>query len=73
MSDSNFSHSEIRLLFSLRSHCYSAKMNFRNMNREDLTCSFKCNENETQLHFFENCQPLKTNVKLNDIYGTASQ
>ena len=45
-----FSLKEKQLLFSLRSHCYKAKINFRKMNRGDLKCSLKCNSDETQLH-----------------------
>ena len=58
---------------------WTAKMNFRKMNKGDLKCIFKCDENETQYHIFENCQPLRTklnlntNVKLEGIYGTVSQ
>ena len=49
------------------------------MNKGDLKCSFNCDENETQVHVFENCQPikkklnLKTSVKLDSIYGTVSE
>ena len=79
MSNSDFSHSEVKLLYALRSNCYPAKMNFRKMNRGNLKCIFKCDQNETQSHIFENCQPLRTklnlntNVKLEYIYGTVSQ
>ena len=61
MSDGNFNYSEIKLLYSLRSNCYPAKINFQKMNKGNLKCIFKCNENETQLHIFENCQPIKKN------------
>ena len=79
MSNSDFSHSEVQLLYALRSNCYPAKMNFRKMNRGNLKCIFKCDQNETQSHIFEKCQPLRTklnlntNVKLEYIYGTVSQ
>ena len=79
LADINFSNNEIKLLFSLRSNCYSVKMNFRKMNKGDLKCSFNCDENETQVHVFENCQPikkklnLKTSVKLDSIYGTVAE
>ena len=79
LTDINFSNNEIKLLFSLRSNCYSVKMNFRKINKGDLKCSFNCDENETQVHVFENCQPikkklnLKTSVKLDIIYGTVSE
>ena len=79
LTDINFSNNEIKLLFSLRSNCYSVKMNFRKMNKGDLKCSFNCDENETQVHVFETCQPikkklnLKTSVKLDSIYGTVAE
>ena len=49
MSNSDFSHSEVKLLYALRSNCYPAKMNFRKMNRGNLKCIFKCDQNETKL------------------------
>ena len=79
LTDSSFSHNEIKLLFSLRSNCYPVKMNFRKMNKWDLKCSFKCDEFETQVHVFENCEPIKkklnfsTSVKLECIFGTVSE
>ena len=79
MVNNSFSHNEIKLLFSLRSNCYAAKMNFKKMNKGNLKCIFNCDNNETQLHIFENCQPIKnklnfnTNVKLSSIYGTVSE
>ena len=47
-----FSVEEKRLLFSLRSMCYPAKMNFQKMNKGNLKCSFQCNQDETQIHIF---------------------
>ena len=40
MTDSSFTHNEIKLLFSLRSNCYPAKMNFKKMHKGDLKCFF---------------------------------
>ena len=74
-----FSVKQIRLLFSLRSSCYSAKMNFPKMNRGNLKCIFLCDQQETQIHIFEECQPIRerldynTNVKLKYIYGTLDE
>ena len=74
-----FSVKQIRLLFSLRSSCYSARMNFPKMNRGNLKCIFLCNKPETQIHIFEECQPIRerldcnTNVKLKYIYGTLDE
>ena len=54
-------------------------MNFRKINKGDLQCSFICDEFETQVHFFENCEPIKkklnisTSVKIECIFGTVSE
>ena len=46
------------------------------MNESNHNCSFNCNSIETQIHIFENCQPilskLKTPnpIKLSKIFGT---
>ena len=53
-----FSVEEKRLLFSLRSMCNPAKMNFRKMNKGNLKCSFQCNQDETHIHIFQECTPL---------------
>ena len=79
MTDSSFTHNEIKLLFSLRSNCYPAKMNFKKMYKGDLKCFFLCDEEETQVHIFENCQPIRrklkvhTDSKISSIYGTLSE
>ena len=79
LTSSQFSQKEINLLFALRSKSYPAKMNFKKMNRGNPKCGFHCYEDETQLHIFENCEPLKKkinlkiNMKLENIYGTIEQ
>ena len=78
MSD-QFSLEEKKLLVSLRSMCYPAKMNFRKMNKGNLKCSFFCEEEETQGHIFQACKPLLSRletssaVRINDIYGTLDE
>ena len=57
-----FNHQEIKLLFSLRSKCYPAKMNFTKLNKGNLKCSFQCDSYETQDHIFENCYPIKQRI-----------
>ena len=63
----------------MRSNCYPAKMNFKKMHRVDLKCIFLCDQEETQIHIFESCQPIKqklnilTTMKLSYIYGTLSE
>ena len=74
-----FSLKQIKLLYTLRSKCYSAKMNFKKMNRGSLKCIFLCNEDETQYHIFETCQPIRlklgisSSMKLDSIYGDITQ
>ena len=74
-----FSLGEKQLLFSLRSHCYNAKNNFRKMNRGNLKCSLKCNSDESQDHIFQSCTPIleKLDVKeippLSNIFGTPEE
>ena len=49
-------------------------MNFKKLNKGNLGCRFQCDTEETQIHIFENCRPIKARisdpVKLNDIYGS---
>ena len=76
LNSNKFSTSEKQLLFSLRSKCYPAKMNFKKLNKRDLKCVFKCDEEETQNHIFQNCEPILsklgfTNIpSLDNIYGS---
>ena len=73
-----FSVKQIRMLFLLRSSCYSAKMNFSKMNRGNLNCIFLCHQKETQIHILE-CQPIRdrldcnTNVRQKYIYWTLDE
>ena len=59
--------------------CYPAKMNFRKMNKGNLKCSFQCNQDETQIHIFQECTPLLSRlniphtVDMNDIYGDMNE
>ena len=54
-----FSYEERKLLYSLRSRCNQAKLNFRKLNRNNLLCSLGANELEDQIHIFSNCNILK--------------
>ena len=75
----SFTLKQTKLLFSLRSHCYPAKINFRKMNRGNLGCSLGCNEDESQSHIFEKCKPLRLKLKLEkptvlaNIYGSVHE
>ena len=71
-----FSFEEKKLLFSLRSQCYIAKLNFRKLNRNNLRCSLKCDTEESQAHIFQSCQPILNKIGIQNvpniihIYGT---
>ena len=79
ITSNQFSLKQIKLLYAMRSNCYPAKMNFKKMHRGDLKCIFLCDQEETQIHIFESCQPIKqklnilTTMKLSYIYGTLSE
>ena len=70
-----FSIEEKELLYSLRSMCYPAKMNFRKMHKGNLNCSLQCGKPETQVHTFQYCTPIISQmdisniVEVKDIYG----
>ena len=67
------------LLFSLRSGCHPAKLNFRKMNKNNLLCSLKCDAEESQSHIFESCKPILEKLaigntpKLSNIFGTLKE
>ena len=79
LTSTQLNSEEKRILFSLRSNCYPAKINFKNMNKGNLKCSLNCDEIETQIHIFENCEPvlsrlnLTQTLPLNSIYGSLSE
>ena len=79
MISNRFNLREIKLLFSLRSKCFPAKMNFTKLNRGNLRCSFLCDSYETQDHIFENCNPIRQRigyphmVNLKLIYGSIDE
>ena len=52
MVSTKISMEEKQILFSLRSKCYPAKMNFRKQYKRNLKCSFQCPDEETQTHIF---------------------
>ena len=60
LRNKTFTREERELLVRLRSKCHDAKVNFRKMNKNNVNCSFGCNEIESQEHIFSNCLPLKT-------------
>lgn len=71
-----FSFDEKKLLFSLRSMCYDARLNFRKLNKRNLRCRLNCYNEEFQSHIFQACRPildklgLKEVPNINYIYGT---
>ena len=48
MISNRFNLREIKLLLSLRSKCFPAKINFTKLNRGNLRCSLLCDSYETQ-------------------------
>ena len=72
MINGNFTLKQIKLLFSLRSMCYPAKLNFCKLNRGNLGCSLGCIEDESQTHIFEKCEPIRAKLKLNISTSMAS-
>ena len=76
LTNNLFDKKEIKLIILLRSRCHPAKMNFEKLNKFNLRCSLKCNENETQEHVFEYCEEIiknmkqTTNINLENIFGT---
>ena len=79
MINGNFTLKQIKLLFSLRSKCYPARLNFRKLNRGNLRCSLGCSEDESQDHIFEKCEPIRVKLKLTKdsniglIYGSVRE
>ena len=67
---------EKKLLFSLRSKCYDARLNFRKLNKRNLRCRLNCYNEESQCHIFQSCQPILDKLGLKEapnlihIYGT---
>ena len=59
MISEQFSLKQIKLLYSLRSKCYPAKLNFKKMNKGDLKCTLLCSQEETQDHIFETCPAIR--------------
>ena len=79
LTNKQLTRREINLLHKLRSKCYQAKMNFRKLNKNDLKCVLNCDQLETQVHIFEECQPLRVKLKLDrvikieQIYGSLEE
>ena len=71
-----FSFEEKKLLFSLRSQCYDARLNFRKLNKRNLKCRLNCHNEESQSHIFQSCRPILDKLGLKEapnllhIYGT---
>ena len=78
LASSQFSLDEKQLLYSLRSKCYPAKMNFKKLNKGNLGCRFLCDSEETQNHIFDDCGPIRARIRnsfpvhvnLNNIFGS---
>ena len=60
----------------LRSKCHPAKIYFKKINKNQIKCSLGCSADETQIHIFEECQPIldligeSKKIKLHSVFGT---
>ena len=51
-------------------------MSFKKLHQKNLKCVLQCNEEETQCHIFQNCEPILTKLGfkyipiLDNIYGS---
>ena len=77
-TSSQFTSEEKNIIFSLRSSCFPAKNNFRNMNKGNLKCNLNCDAIKTQIHILEHCEPVRSRLNhtetptINGIYGRLS-
>ena len=74
LQDVRFSKEERKLLTSLRSRCYNAKINFRKLHRNALSCRLGCDSNETQLHIFTQCTYIEIppNIEYSHIFDNTT-
>ena len=63
---------EKKVLYILRSRCYEAKSNFKNMHKYDTQCRFCCLTEEDQNHALLECQPLIRKHKQNTVIEYSS-
>ena len=79
MNHKMFGEKEIKLMCLLRSKSYSAKMNYKKMNKNNLKCSFNCRSDEKQIHIFKQRMPIieqmkePKNIELKKIYGSIKE
>ena len=62
LTSTQFSNKERNLLYALRSRCHASKLNFWQIYKNELQCTFGCAENEDQRHIFLNCQPIRQRI-----------
>ena len=66
---------------SLRSRCHESKLNFKNMYKQDLLCTFGCKVIEDQQHIFTSCDKIgsrlgiktKPTIKYEHIFGSMKE
>ena len=74
-----FNNKEAKLLYALRSRCHAAKVNFKKMHNNEVSCTFGCLKDEDQQHVFTECSPLMLSNNMNEtlkydnIFGDTSQ
>ena len=59
LTSRKFNNKERNLLYAIRSRCHASKANFRKMYKNDLQCTFGCQETEDQRHTFSNCTKIR--------------
>ena len=70
LKSNEFSGKERKLLTLLRSRCHPARNNFKKMYKNQIKCTFECNEDEDQEHIFMRCEPIKRKVTFKKVeYG----
>ena len=74
LQDVRFSKEERKLLTSLRSRCYNAKIYFIKLHRNALNCRLGCDSDETQFHILTQCTYIEIppNIEYSHIFKSAT-
>ena len=74
LTDKMFNRSERKLLYALRSRCYNAKQNFKSLYKNNMSCRFGCQVNESQEHSLTQCTPVSADSgNFSDIFETVTK
>ena len=74
LTNKMFNRSERKLLYALRSRCYNVKQNFKSLYKNNMSCRFGCQVNESQEHSLTQCTPVSgdSNVNFSDIFESVT-